>query len=809
MARRSQRRHARSMDECQPSHPISERMKWLKDLPDDFTQEFRFTVSGVEDPQAWLYEYVKPGEWDWNESVTLTRDEIVGKEILKNSLLPSDLEGVVQMSMLVSHVLDGGVQTQACYTVANSIRYISFHGEQIESVPELSDLTGLIALNFSFCLSLTDLSSLAGISGLRFLRLHDCQSLRDYSVISELLGLEELNLSQRTLTDLPLLSALESLVSLNLSNCSSLTDISYLSNLRSLTSLNLSRCMRLSDLSSLSTLTGLETIVLTGNPSLVDLSILSGMTGLKLLSLGSCKSLTDISFLVKLKALTALNLNDCTSLEDAQVLSALPQLKVLRLSGCHLLQEFSFLSDLKGLTSLSLMKYSDLIDLSPLSTLTRIKELNLSRNQSLVDLTALTDMSELTSLNVLGCPLVDQPNNRRVLSQLPSLKKLGGISEPWSTAILWSAARRRGDDQTLHDMLPLVLDYCGNKQLPVQGLRTWLLRAIPNMRLSEDEWKSLDQPWWKSDEWSLLWQSMLNANRSLASSLLQNKLVLGEQITKAMEEVVKGRNEETSLAADLHGWLILLASGADWEESKEWLKSLVAWLPLSEVHSVGPDLLMALRVVGLRAQENEVVGRLTQAQGEHWVEQVEYRLASAAVREGDIGQAVRSIESLPHDMADELRSDLIVRWAKEMPEEVASWMSGFHTEATREQAAFRLASSDSSVSTLHARHLVLMDIVSSREAMLPFIESMAAGVPDDPWVKALIAEIKVGVGSLSQEVLEAMGLEMLFQDEVVRKEVGDRKLRKLIEARGQEAESVREQARSAALDLLRREDLID
>lgn len=45
--------------------------------------------------------------------------------------------------------------------------------------------------------------------------------------------------------------------------------------------------------------------------------------------------------------------------------------------------------------------------------------------------------------------------------------------------------------------------------------------------------------------------------------------------------------------------------------------------------------------------------------------------------------------------------------------------------------------------------------------------------------------------------------------EEVREEVGDRKLRKLIEARGQEAASVRERARQAALDLLRREDLID
>ena len=57
--------------------------------------------------------------------------------------------------------------------------------------------------------------------------------------------------------------------------------------------------------------------------------------------------------------------------------------------------------------------------------------------------------------------------------------------------------------------------------------------------------------------------------------------------------------------------------------------------------------------------------------------------------------------------------------------------------------------------------------------------------------------------------METLGLEMLWQDEAVRAEVGERTLRKLMEARGEEAARVREQAKQAAMDLLRREDLID
>ena len=467
------------------------------------------------------------------------------------------------------------------------------------------------------------------------------------------------------------------------------------------------------------------------------------------------------------------------------------------------------LSELKSLKSLSLNKYPELMDLSPLSSLTGLRELSLMSHKSLVDLTPLAGMSKLSRLNVQRCPFVDQPDNRRVLSQLTSLNHLFGISEPWKTQILWMTATKRGDDTTLHDMLPMVLDYCGNKKLPVHGLRTWLLKALPKLSLSEEEWKLLDRAWWKPDEWSLLWKSMLAVNRGFASNLLENKLMVEEQVRDAMGEVVWGVSDGTHLSAAIHGWLILLAEGEGWDESRNWLKTLVTKLTPSELRSSGPDLLMALRVVGMPLLENEVLGRLTQAQGELWVEQVEYRLTCAAISEGDIGQAIRSIESLPEHLADELRSDLIARWATEMPEEVANWMSGFHQETTREQAALSLASSDSSVATMPARHLVLMDLVASREDTLPFIESMAAGVPHDPWVKALLSEIGQGEDMFSEEVLEAIGLEMLRQDSTIREEVGDRKLRKLIEARGQEADSVREKAKEAALDLLRREDLID
>ena len=37
-------------------------MKWIEDLPDDFTQDFRFSVTGVDDPHAWLTNQVGNSE---------------------------------------------------------------------------------------------------------------------------------------------------------------------------------------------------------------------------------------------------------------------------------------------------------------------------------------------------------------------------------------------------------------------------------------------------------------------------------------------------------------------------------------------------------------------------------------------------------------------------------------------------------------------------------------------------------------------------------------------------------------------------
>ena len=832
-------------------------MKWIEDLPADFTQAFRFSVTGVDNPLVLHFvSSTKFGNHPLNEVITLSRDEMQKLPNVMGAIVPGDVgKEEILLSVWDSCVLANGAETKECLVVGESIRSISFKGKDMDVLPDLSNLSDLISLNLSGCKSLEDLTPLSGLSRLTSVNLGNCSSVQDISSLANLTNLTflslkncpikhvgglsglnnltELNLSGcRALFEVSALSGLSNLVSLDLAGCSALRDISGLTALRNLSWLSLRGCKALEDVSSIGGLDNLTRLDLSGCFALNDLSGIAGLSSLctlelngcgtlrKLpdvgnlsnltsLNLRNCKSLKDISGLASLTNLTSLNLSECRALRDVSAISGLVSLHSLEIYRSNYLRDVSVLSELESLSSLVLIDCRFLEDVSDLAGLKDLTRLNLSLCESLKDVSVVAGLPNLTELRVGDCPLVDHDFNRRAIAKLHNLRVLEGIAEPWHTTILWNAARKRGDVQSLHSMFHRALDLCSNAHLSVHELKAGFLKALPQMDLSEHRLQSLDKPWWNSADWSSIWQSMRSSNPTWATRLLSSKLDAHEQATEAMSDMLFGDVEGPRLAPDLHGWIRLLAEGEEWTESIGWLENMIAWLPQSELRSVGPDLLMALKVVGLAAQENEVLSRLTQHEGDHWIEQVEYRFARVAVEAGNLGQAVKSIEALPAELADEVRSDLIARWANEVPDEVAGWMAGFHNGATREQAALGLASSSSNVATSGARHLVLMDLVPNRQALLDFIQAMAAGVPEDPWVKALQAEITQTEASLSKEVLESIGLELLRQDEAVREEVGDRKLRKLIEASGEKAATFREQARRAGLDLLRRQDLID
>ena len=100
-------------------------MKWIEDLPDDFTQDFRFTVTGVDDPHTWLTNHLEIGERNWDDVVTLTRDEIVKVPLLRESIISDDIgEDAIEWSYWVAHELEGGIATNGCCVVHDEIRRV-------------------------------------------------------------------------------------------------------------------------------------------------------------------------------------------------------------------------------------------------------------------------------------------------------------------------------------------------------------------------------------------------------------------------------------------------------------------------------------------------------------------------------------------------------------------------------------------------------------------------------------------------------------------------------------------------------------
>ena len=153
-------------------------MKWIEDLPDDFTQDFRFSVSGVDDPHAWLTTSWKLGERNWDDVVTLTRDEILKFQLVRESIISTDTgDAAIEWSYWDAHELEGGIATNGCCVVHDEIRRVSFGGQDITGIPDLSFLTGLTSLNLSKCGALTDVSGLSGLTGLTSLNLSRCDSL--------------------------------------------------------------------------------------------------------------------------------------------------------------------------------------------------------------------------------------------------------------------------------------------------------------------------------------------------------------------------------------------------------------------------------------------------------------------------------------------------------------------------------------------------------------------------------------------------------------------------------------------------------
>ena len=702
-------------------------MKWIEDLPDDFTQDFRFTVTGVDDPGKWLTAKLKLGHKNWLDIVRLTKDELIESRLLFQSLNASDLSNdPIVWNYGNSHHIASGVRVRGACFVNNELRRISFGGDSLVSAPELSEYTSLLSLSFKWCKSLTDISNIAKVQTLKFLDLSGCASLE-------------------------------------------------------------------------------------------DIGALGGLNHLERLKLNSCRNIRDFSSLGRCSELSHLNLSGIRSTPELNSIGDFDSLRELDLSNSNL-SDVLGLNGFKGLVSLKLNGCIALTDLSGLS-----------------------DQTELSHLDLEGCTYADHALNWQVLAGLRSLNSLFGLGEPTKTQILWNAALTRKDanrlSELLSDMMPLL-----TSPMSQSSLRSDFILGLEVLSCSDSELGEIHDLQWTKGEWARL---LLVTNNRLdpvgnapryGVHLESLSIVYDTRLTffaaqSEMHDATHYGSSGIGIYPALKGYVLSVANGAKWEGCETVIQEAFQCLN-DELKADGielhpsweegiVDLLMALRVIGMEHEHDTLFKAVTDQNRQGFHQQLRIQSAEAALDRGQWADALKHMKDLPTTKEAQLMRRVIpLVLDDDVPEAILDWIA---------KANLR------DLDVLQKKEGALEELLHNRRIREQFFWSLACqssfeglvaelykAFSEDPWVQALHDEVYsstaqnggdasgLGLGrEAGQDVMETLGLEMLWQDEALRAEVGARNLRKLMEARGEEAEQVREQARQAAMDLLHREDLID
>lgn len=199
----------------------------------------------------------------------------------------STLPSFTDFNVLQSLDLSGNIDLSNINNLVNlssSLQTLKITNTKIDTLPDLSSLTGLKTLNLSNNL-LNNVQGLTGLSNLEVLNVSFNElgnELANVVTISALPKLVDVNLSNNLLTAVEAFSANNSLKALNLFN-NSLSDLSNLSNLSNLTELNLSQ-NQLINIAPIASLTNLDVLAL-GDNAIEDISPLSALSKLSQLKL--------------------------------------------------------------------------------------------------------------------------------------------------------------------------------------------------------------------------------------------------------------------------------------------------------------------------------------------------------------------------------------------------------------------------------------------------------------------------------------------------------------------------------------------
>lgn len=251
-------------------------MKWIEDLPDDFTQSFEFPVF-EEDAQGFPghpFILLRSLDFDWSSSLqgqlSLTKQGILDSKMLRTWLLPEDLNSPVVRVEFAGQVMSN---TGFMGRVNGEVRYVG-EVDDVKEVAVFCEHPNLRQLTLRGLKDTVDLEPLAQLNALLSLNLAGCQKQIGYEPISRIPGLTDLDLTGSKINELEwdFLEGMESLTRLIL-NGTSFEDAGYLESCQNLRHVEICDAPLFMYTARLGSLSFLQSLNVTGSSGLDPLDI--------------------------------------------------------------------------------------------------------------------------------------------------------------------------------------------------------------------------------------------------------------------------------------------------------------------------------------------------------------------------------------------------------------------------------------------------------------------------------------------------------------------------------------------------------
>lgn len=184
-------------------------------------------------------------------------------------------------------------------------------------------------------------------------------------------SLQKLGLHSCVVPEISVVSALTSLLQLNLNSCKKLR---VLPKCPTLQKLHISDCENLEDISALVECSSLCELHLGLCPHIEDISPLAECTSLRMLVISDC---SGIKSMVGCTSLHHLAISWCAKLQDISALAECASLRCLLMSECRL-EDISSLAKCSSLCTLSLVNYGNPVDISALKALPSLRQIEIT-----------------------------------------------------------------------------------------------------------------------------------------------------------------------------------------------------------------------------------------------------------------------------------------------------------------------------------------------------------------------------------------------------------------------------------------------